>query len=142
PLPAQVPGKSTKAERQALKQRTPKRRREGKRLTLLRNARLRRRFIGFLRQLIRSVRVRSLDIQMRLGLDDPADTGRLWGVIGPVSTLLASIPKAHVWIEPQFSHAALSVRGQGCLRIIPLQTAWVCLTFCLSPVVIRAMTFD
>jgi len=89
-----------------------------------------KRLIG---RLLDSIRIYHLYLKLRLGLDDPADTGRLWALAGPVSVLLASIPVANVILEPDFTQAQFTAESEGRVRIYPVQFIILLLVTLLSP---------
>jgi hypothetical protein len=94
-----------------------------------------RRLVG---DLVRVIHVGRIRLRMRLGLGDPADTGRLWAVVGPLSALSQALSNADVRIEPEFVEPVLEFRARGRLRVIPLQVLAVAVPFALSPASIRA----
>ncbi|MDD3448904.1 MAG: hypothetical protein PHF72_07730 [Gammaproteobacteria bacterium] len=88
------------------------------------------------RDLFRRIRIQELGLRVRLGLDDPADTGRLWAVVGP----LAALPGLRrITIEPEFAAGTFELDGRGRIRIVPLRLLSVLLRFALSPVTLRAL---
>jgi len=97
------------------------------------------RLLRLARDLLRRIHIRELSLEIRLGLDDPADTGRLWSVVGPLAAMLALPSVTRVAIEPEFSTEALEVDGKGHIRIIPVQLLLVILLFVLSPTTLRAL---
>lgn len=97
------------------------------------------RVLRLVRDLLRRIHIFELSLKVRLGLDDPADTGRLWAVVGPVAALLTLLPVARVAIEPEFNTETLEVDGKGHIRIIPIQLLFVTLIFLLSPTTLRAL---
>lgn len=99
-------------------------------------ARLLRLAGDFLRQL----RVQQFHLHLSLGLDDPADTGRLYGALSPVVLLVACIPNMDFRVWPDFSQAVFQAKGQGQLRVIPLAVLWVILGFLASPTFWRAVS--
>jgi len=56
-------------------------------LTALRDAALRRRVWRLIRDLRQAIRLQRGHLHARLGLGDPADTGRLWALLGPLQTV-------------------------------------------------------
>lgn len=108
-------------------------------LSLVRNAYFRQRVLRYARYLFRSINVRTLDLQVRLGLDDPADTGRLWGVMGPLSALLACCRHAKIRIEPDFAEEICFWESHGRIRVRPLQVILISLSFFLSPQVMYVL---
>ena len=97
------------------------------------------RLLRLVRDQIRRIHIRDLSMEVRLGLDDPADTGRLWAVVGPLAAILPVPPVARVAIEPEFTSEAFEVYGKGRIRIIPIQLLFVMLVFLLSPSALRAL---
>jgi hypothetical protein len=97
------------------------------------------RVLRLVRDLLRRIHIFELSVKIRLGLDDPADTGRLWAFVGPIAAMLALPPVARIVIEPEFSTETLEVDGKGHIRIIPIQLLCVALFFLLSPATLRAM---
>lgn len=89
--------------------------------------------LGLLRRLLARIHVYRLFLSVNLGLDDPADTGRLWGGVGPVAAMLAAIPLADVRIQPNFEEAALLVESEGEIRIYPLAIIATVVATALSP---------
>jgi hypothetical protein len=86
-----------------------------------------------LRKLMSRIRIERLLLRVRLGLDDPADTGRLWAVAGPVAALLAGIPVADVRLEPNFQEAEFVLQSEGEMRIYPMGLIATVVATALSP---------
>jgi hypothetical protein len=119
-------------------------RRPGKRRTrhvwsMLRTEGFPGRVFRLLRRLLARVHIRRLHLQVRLGLDDPADTGRVWGVIGPLICTAPTPKGSSVAIEPDFTGEAFHVIGEGAVRIVPIEIIATVLAFALSPVTWRAL---
>ncbi len=93
----------------------------------------RQRIIKFLHDLWQAIRKRDMHLQLLIGLDDPADTGQLWAVMGPLSAVLAQSQAVRIDIEPDFSESHLEVNSSGDIRIIPLQLLALLLALLLSP---------
>ena len=89
--------------------------------------------------LIRHVRVRRMVCHVCMGLDDPADTGRLWGVVGSLANTLPRPRHADVVVTPDFTAAVLHIDGQGRIRIIPIAMIAVVIIFLISPTTVRAV---
>lgn len=101
---------------------------------------------GFLARLTRllgrlwgGIHIRRLRLQVLLGLDDPADTGRLWGMVGPLALVVPVPAGADLAIQPEFSGAAFQIDGEGAVRILPIEIIATLLAFALSPVTLRAL---
>ena len=83
---------------------------------------------GFLRQLQRLIRdifrrleIKRLECDLRVGLDDPADTGFLFAVIGPVTVFLSNSLFRHIRIEPSFEGAVFQGHAHGAIRVRPIK---------------------
>ncbi len=103
---------------------------------LWRRRAFRRRALRFVRELLGTLRVRQLRLRLRWGLDDPADTGRLWAAVGP---LLLMLPwrGADVRVQPEFGQSVFDWEAQGRLRLVPLRPLLLALGFVLAPVSLR-----
>ena len=75
---------------------------------------------------------------MRLGLGDPADTGRLWALVGPLNAAANNLRNAQVQIEPEFMDPLFEFRFDGRLLVVPLQLVALAIGFALSPASLRA----
>lgn len=100
---------------------------------LLRERDLFARLGRLLRRLLHRIRIDELELRARLGLGDPADTGRAWAVVGPVAALLVALPCARVRIDPDFTAEVLEVDGSGRVRVVPLAVIAVLLAFAFAP---------
>lgn len=114
-----------------------RRRRRAHPWAMLRSEGFIRRAGRLFRRLLALVHIRRLHLRMRLGLDDPADTGRLWGVIGSVAWMVPA--GADVDIEPEFSGETFGVDGEGAVRIVPIEILATLMAFALSPITWRAL---
>ena len=124
------------------KQRPARRRRESRGRFAHRLARgllrpdLRARSVAFLRDVLRAVRPRDVCLRARIGMDDPADTGRLWGLLGPLGALLSS---HDVRLDPDFSGACFRFQAAARVQLIPAQLLGLGAAFLCSPSVVRAL---
>ena len=105
---------------------------------VLRQAAFRRRVQRLLADLVRAIDVRRLRLLVRLGLGDPADTGFLWALLGPLGAAVGSLRGAEVRIEPEFMESVLELHSRGRVRVIPLRILALASCFALSPPSIRA----
>lgn len=115
-----------------------RRRGRGNVVAVLRQAAFRRRVYRLLRSLIAAAHVHELRLRLRLGLGDPADTGQLWALLGPLAAIARNLRNADVRIEPEFIDAVCEFRAEGRARLVPLQYLALAIGFVLSPVSIRA----
>lgn len=93
----------------------------------------RRRLIRFVQQLWRAIHKRDLRVQLRIGLGDPADTGQLWAIMGPLSAVLAQSETVAIELEADFMDATLEFASSGRIRVIPLQLLGLTFALLLSP---------
>ena len=91
------------------------------------------------RRMIGSIRVKQMDTHLRMGLDDPADTGMLYSVIWPILIPLNYIGSSDVRMTLCFEEEILDFTGQGHVRIVPAQMIWAVILFGLSPAGLRAI---
>lgn len=126
---------SPKAEESAKKPSHPKRS-SGKKtnvFAIIKKAWFRRRMIRFVSDFWRSIHKENVSLRIRIGLGDPADTGQLWAIVGPVAGVLASIQDASIEIEPEFIDARFELDSSGNIRLIPLQLIYLAIGLTLSP---------
>lgn len=91
------------------------------------------RLIRFVRELWRAIHKRDLRVQLRIGLGDPADTGQLWAIMGPLSAVLAQNKTVAFQLEADFMDSTLEFASSGRIRIIPLRLLGLTLALLLSP---------
>lgn len=96
------------------------------------------RVLRLVRGVVTRVHFRTLECSARLGLDDPADTGRLWGLLGPVSALLALPRSARIELAPEFGGARFHLDARGEARVVPGAVILTVLAFLLAPATLRA----
>jgi hypothetical protein len=127
------PQKKKKAERR-------RSRRDGLHVSaMLRSQGFLSRLIRLLRRLRGCIHIRQLRLQVLMGLDDPADTGQLWGIVGPLTLALPVPAGANVAIQPEFTGATFQVDGEGSIRIVPIEIIGTLIAFAFSPVTLRAL---
>ena len=137
-------GKELGRRRKRPKERAPrkeKKKRSAKPfLSLLMTKGVARGLLQLCRRILSSIRVRHLDARLRIGLDDPADTGVLYAALWPVLVPLTYNSSTKVRMELSFDEPALDLTARGQIRVIPIQMVWSVLLFALSPTALRAMT--
>jgi hypothetical protein len=106
-------------------------------LALLKQPAFRRRAYRFLRDLLTASRAQDLFLRLRIGTGDPADTGRLWAIMGPIAAMAQTLQSAEVHIEPEFTDPLFEVESRGHLRLVPIQFIALATAFMLSPTVLR-----
>ncbi len=108
----------------------------GKRTNVLAAVRLkpfRRRIVRFISDLWRAIHKEDVSLHVRMGLGDPADTGQLWAIVGPIAGSLATVQGAAIAIEPEFSDSTFELNSAGSIRLIPLQLIYMTIALLLSP---------
>lgn len=79
-----------------------------------------------------AIQFRKMHLSLRLGLDDPADTGMLWGFVGPIAGYLSNHDDANICLVPVFTEETFEFRGRGYVQFIPLQVLSIILMFFIS----------
>ncbi|MDH3508770.1 MAG: DUF2953 domain-containing protein, partial [Gammaproteobacteria bacterium] len=93
----------------------------------------------FARDLWGAVRKQSILLRLRIGLGDPADTGRLWAIVGPVAGMLTAVRDATIEIEPEFFDPAFELDTSGSIRVVPLHIVYLVVSLMFSPSVWRGV---
>jgi hypothetical protein len=106
-------------------------------LSLLRTRGLPGKLLKLARQIVSRVKVRQLDADLRVGLDDPVDTGVLCSIMWPVLGSLSSSGPVKVRIEPSFAEPALEASVHGRARLFPIEMVGPLLCFVFSPAGLR-----
>ena len=106
---------------------------------LVSNRAARRRMSRYVGDLWRSIGKKDVMIRIRAGLDDPADTGQLWALLGPVSAVFVNIRQLTINLEPSFLGECFEFYGSGFIKFNPLRILSLSLGLLLSPVIWRAV---
>lgn len=85
------------------------------------NAELQEQVVALFRELRRRILLRELRVRGRIGLGDPADTGRAWAVIAPLASAAHALPNVDVRLEPDFFEAGVHGETRGRVRLVPIQ---------------------
>lgn len=135
-IPSSQP-KTTYPEREERDGKTGQSRRASRKkqncFALVRQKRFRRRIIRFLEDMWHAVKKHNVSLRLRVGLGDPADTGQLWAILGPLAGILANVRDASIQIEPEFIEMTLELDSSGTIRLIPLQMIYLTVALLLSP---------
>ena len=94
--------------------------------------------LRLLRDMARCVRFVSLHVAGRFGLDNPSDTGRLWGTFCALTGFLHGAERVRLQVEPDFDEAVFELDGRGEVRIIPFTLFLPFIRFILAPATLRA----
>ena len=104
---------------------------------ILRTKGLLKQFKRLLKDILTRFKIRDLRVNLRIGLDNPADTGLLFAIIGPITSLLKS--PQHIRLQPAFDEAVLEGDLSGAVRLQPIQLVVPLLRFTLSIPTMRAL---
>ena len=91
------------------------------------------------RNMWQQIQVRQLSLHLTFGLDDPADTGQLYGTLAPALILTDRLSRFDLQVQPDFSQPTLQAESHGQLRLRPLTIIGVMLAFLLSPTCWRGL---
>jgi hypothetical protein len=78
-------------------------------------------------------------LRLEAGLGDPADTGRLWGLLAPFIALLWALDAPSIELEPAFSRRCLKLDCQATIRVVPGLLLAVLLGYGFTPPPWRAL---
>lgn len=107
-------------------------------VAVLRQPAFRERVRRFTGDLLRAAHINGLQFRLRLGLGDPADTGLLWAVVGPLNAVARDLLDADLRIEPEFLDPVFEFRAHGRAVVVPVQLLALAIGFALSPASVRA----
>jgi hypothetical protein len=89
--------------------------------------------------LLTQLRPRQLQLCLRLGLGDPADTGRALGALSPLLLALVQIDAAEVRFEPDFLRRVFELRASTVIRVVPGVLLGLVFGYLLTPPPWRAL---
>jgi len=99
-------------------------------------------FLARVRRLVpdvlRHIKAEDFALEAQFGLDDPAETGQLYGALSPL-LVGAALGHWRIRCQPSFVGAGFEGSCKATLRARPLPLLWVGLMFLASPVVLRAI---
>ncbi len=136
-LPAKKPAKKKPRKKPRETAKRDRRADLGFFLSLLSTRGLPRGVLLLLRRTMGSLHVRSLDAALRLGLDDPADTGMLYSVLWIPLAFGGKLGPARLSVVPAFEGQTFELSLEGSVRIFPAQMVGNMLRFVLSPASVR-----
>ena len=88
--------------------------------------------LRFAKRMLRAIRVRELNLGLQVGLGDPAETGRLLGLMSPVAACIDAVPRFHMSVEPDFGEETFRAYCNGSVRIYPIRMVPPIVLFALS----------
>ncbi|MEJ2310024.1 MAG: DUF2953 domain-containing protein [Gammaproteobacteria bacterium] len=108
-------------------------------VALVRQKHLRRRIFRFIGDLWHAIHKEKLSLNMRIGLGDPAETGQLWALLGPLAALLSTMREVTIGIRPDFIETCFELDCSGKIRVIPLHLIGLVALLLLSPSIWRGI---
>jgi hypothetical protein len=134
--------KKPKEKRKVTKEKPKKKRRIGFKniLKILRTKGLLRRLKDLVRDVLGQLKIKELVVNLKLGLDDPADTGFLFALIGATTPFLNFPSRYQISVQPSFyGEAVFEGYLHGVLRLWPIKLVWPLLRFIFSLATLRAV---
>ena len=134
-------GRKKKAKPKKAKPKKAKEKKGGARkaLKILRTKGLLRQLKTLVTDVLSRLKIRHLRADFRVGLDNPADTGLLFAVIGP-ALLFRGPPTYHLRVQPSFEgEAVLEGYAQGAVRLLPVRLVVPLFRFVFSLAFLRAI---
>ena len=113
-------------------------------LSILRTRGLLRGLVNMLRDALRSMKPRRARVELVIGLEDPADTGRLAGMLAPLRVLygrrnLGRESNVAIEVTPDFTGPRLQGYSCASVQFVPLRLFAIVIGFLFSPPVFRAV---
>jgi len=87
---------------------------------------------SLVRELIQSIGFRRGRVAVRAGVGDPAGTGELCGLVGPLLAWRPWSPALQVTFEPDFADAVFLAEAEGSGRVVPIRLVRAIGRFALS----------
>ncbi len=132
--------KKPKKEKQSPKEKPKKKRAPdfGTILKILRTRGLPIRITTLVRDILGQFKIRELALNCRLGLDDPADTGLIFALVGTATSFFNLPAKYQIRIQPSFAdEPVFDGRLHGVVRLQPVRLVWPLLKFIFSLATLR-----
>jgi hypothetical protein len=91
------------------------------------------------RRMLGRFKVGQMDVDIRFGLDDPADTGMMYSVLWPLLVPVNPFGPVSFRLEPAFDEPTFETSLHGRVRVYPIQMVGPVLRFVFSPTGLRAI---
>lgn len=108
-------------------------------LTLIKSRGFVKRVFKLVRDFLTVADIRHFRCYLGVGLDDPADTGQIYGMLSPISVFLHAYPQINFSFIPLFDRETFESKLNIELKIIPVKIIWVFLRFIFSRESLRAV---
>jgi hypothetical protein len=107
-------------------------------LRILRSRGLLRQFKDLVKDILGQLKIKELVVNLKLGLDDPADTGLLFAIVGATTPFLNLPSQYQIRMQPSFYGEALfEGHLHGVLRLWPIKLVRSFIRFVFSLAVLR-----
>jgi hypothetical protein len=111
--------------------------------SILRSEGFMRQVVYLIRDLLRSLRPRRFRLQCVMGLEDPADTGRVMGMLAPLRVFTKKMAfgqdsNVAIQVTPDFSGPRFTGHCCASVQFVPLKLIGLFMGFLFSPPVFRA----
>lgn len=97
------------------------------------------RVLGLLYDVLNVAKIKKLKLHCFFGLNDPADTGKAYGMFSPVFSVFYAIPKLDFDVVPLFDGEAFRSDLEARIRVVPINYVRAVLGFVFSPEMFRAI---
>lgn len=88
-----------------------------------------KRVFYLLRELIMAIEIKHLNAQIWFGLDDPADTGRIYGYLSPLVSMTYFPQKWNIKIFPMFQGLLFETEFKTQIQIVPARIVFILVRF-------------
>ena len=132
-------GKEAKQEEKPGKRRQRRKKSPRPLLAAIKTRGFPRHSLRFAKRMLRAIRVRELNLGLQVGLGDPAETGRLLGLMSPVAACADAVPRFHMSVKPNFDDETFRGYCNGSVRIYPIRMMPPIVFFALSLTSLRGL---
>jgi len=94
-----------------------------------------RRILRFLMDFIKSINISFVFFKLGFGLNDPAETGKIYALLFPISVWLTQHGVKQTELIPHYMDYAFYIKSSFSIRFVPLQQIGLILQLLLSPVI-------
>lgn len=108
-------------------------------LKILRTKGLPRQIKNLVRDVLGQLKIRELAVNLRLGLDNPADTGFLFALIGATTPFLRLPSQYQITVQPSFDKAVFEGFSYGHVRLRPIKLVGPFIRFVFSLAALRVV---
>ena len=93
--------------------------------------------ITLARQILKQIRIKKINAELKFGLDDPADTAMLYSILWPAFLCREASGNIRLSIEPSFDEPGFEGRANFIIGLIPITLVRPILRFLFSIIGIR-----